>query len=117
MAEATWRRSVGIAGEEVAAAWYEARGYEVVTRNWRCRMGEIDLILRRGREFVFCEVKARTTDAFGAPIEAVTREKQLRVRRLAARWLEEDAPARPRQIRFDVASVLAGVVEVTEGAF
>ena len=50
-------------------------------------------------------------------MEAVTRDKQMRVRRVAARWLEDDAPLRPREIRFDVASVLDGTVEVVEGAF
>jgi len=89
----------------------------VLIRNWRCRDGELDLVLRDGRKFVFCEVKTRTTDAFGAPVEAVTRNKQMRVRRLAARWLEDEAPVRPREIRFDVASVLGGTIEVVEGAF
>jgi putative endonuclease len=88
-----------------------------VARNWRCRDGELDLIVRQGRVFVFCEVKARTTDAFGVPAEAVTRTKQARIRRLAARWLEEDAPVRPREIRFDVAAILGGQLEVLEGAF
>ena len=68
------------------------------------------------RTFAFIEVKTRTSDAFGAPVEAVTREKQVRIRHLAARWLE-DAPLRPTDIRFDVASVLAGEIEVLEGAF
>ena len=99
------------------ASWYEARGYEVLNRNWRCREGELDLVVRDGRKFIFCEVKTRTTDAFGAPVEAVTRTKQMRVRRLAARWLEDEAPVRPREIRFDVASVLGGNIEVVEGAF
>ena len=98
------------------ADWYVNRGYEVVVRNWRCREGELDLILRAGRMYVFCEVKTRTTDAFGYPAESVTRAKQDRLRRLAARWLDE-APLRPREIRFDVASVLAGRIEVLEGAF
>ena len=98
------------------AAWYEAQGYEVVARNWRCRAGELDLIVRRGRTFVFCEVKTRSSDAFGAPVEAVNRQKQVKVRHLAARWLE-DSPMRPTDIRFDVASVMAGEIEVLEGAF
>lgn len=110
------RRALGGSGEDAVAAWYQSRGYEVVERNWRCKAGELDLILRRGRTFVFCEVKTRTSDAFGAPVEAVTRNKQVRVRHLAARWLE-DAPMRPIDIRFDVASVLAGEIEVLEGAF
>jgi len=100
----------------VAAAWYEANGYEVVARNWRCRQGELDLVVRRGRTIVFCEVKTRSSTAFGAPVEAVTRAKQARLRLLAARWLEESA--RPAgEVRFDVASVLAGRLEVLHGAF
>lgn len=110
------RRALGATGEAAVADWYVGRGYEVIARNWRCRAGELDLILRRGRTYVFCEVKTRTSDLFGAPVEAVTREKQTRVRHLAARWLE-DAPLRPIDIRFDVASVLAGEIEVLEGAF
>jgi putative endonuclease len=110
------RRALGASGEEAVAAWYLDNGYEVVERNWRCRAGELDLILRRGRTFVFCEVKTRSSNAFGAPVEAITREKQVRLRHLAARWLE-DSPLRPTEIRFDVASVLAGQIEVLEGAF
>ena len=87
-----------------------------MARNWRCREGELDLIVRHGRVFVFCEVKTRTSDAFGYPVEAVTR----RSRRGCAGWRPggwQDAPPAPREIRFDVASVLAGEIEVLEGAF
>ena len=110
------RRALGASGEDAVAAWYVDHGYEVVERNWRSGAGELDLIVRRGRTFVFCEVKTRSSDAFGAPVEAVTRDKQVRLRHLAAQWLE-DAPMRPTDIRFDVASVLAGEIEVFEGAF
>lgn len=109
--------ALGASGEDLAAAWYEARGYEVLARNWRCREGELDLIVRHGRLYIFCEVKSRTSDVFGVPAEAVTHDKQQRLRRLAARWLEDDAPALAREIRFDVAAVLDGVIEVIEGAF
>ena len=109
-------RVLGATGEDAAAAWYLAHGYDIVARNWRCRAGELDLILRDGRTFVFCEVKSRTSTAFGLPAEAITRQKQARLRRLAATWLEE-SPVRAREIRFDVASVLGGTVEVLQGAF
>jgi putative endonuclease len=100
------------------AAWYVERGYEVLARNWRCPEGELDLVLRDGRTVVFCEVKTRSSTAFGAPVEAVTRAKQARLRRLAGCWLESaDRAARTSAIRFDVASVLAGEIEVIEGAF
>ena len=98
------------------ARWYEARGFAVVDRNWRRREGEIDLVLRRERLLVFCEVKARSSTRFGMPFEAVTRTKQLRLRRLAALWLAEHA-VRGVELRFDVASVSSMTVEVIEAAF
>jgi len=110
------RRRLGQTGEEAVATWYVDHGYQVVVRNWRCREGELDLVVRRGRSYVFCEVKTRSSTAFGAPAEAVGREKQARIRQLAARWLSE-GEVRAVGIRFDVASVLAGQVEVIEGAF
>ena len=109
-------------------AWYEARGYEVLARNWSCRDGELDIVLRHGRLHVFCEVKARSSGAFGLPAEAVGPLKQARVRRLAALWFAEvsrgDQGDRGERgahsggpVRFDVASVLDGEVTVIEGAF
>ena len=90
----------------------------MVARNWRGgREGELDLILRQGTTAVFCEVKTRRTDAFGIPAEAVTAAKQARIRRLAARWLREAATFRPRELRFDVAAILDGQIEIIEGAF
>jgi putative endonuclease len=108
--------ALGAAGEEQAARWYEANGYSVVARNWRCPDGELDLVAVRGRTLVFCEVKTRSSAAFGVPAEAVTREKQRRLRGLALAWIEAEQ-VRPREIRFDVASVLAGELEVIEAAF
>jgi putative endonuclease len=111
------RRELGSAGEEAAEAWYEERRYVVASRNRRCREDEIDLVLVKGPSVVFCEVMARTSEAFGAPAEAVTPAKQVRLRRFALRWLEDWAGARPRYIRFEAAAVLRGEVEVLEGAF
>ena len=110
------RRELGAAGEALAAAWYEANGYIVLDRNWRVREGELDLVVRKQRTIVFCEVKTRTSAGFGHPQEAVTHAKRDRIRRLAAIWLQ-DAPIRPRQIRFDVAAILDGQLELIEGCF
>jgi putative endonuclease len=110
------RRLFGTDGEDRAAAWYVANGYTVVCRNWRCREGELDLVVRRGGELVFVEVKARTTDRFGVPAEAVTRAKQRRLRGLAARYLS-DTGTRAGALRFDVVAILAGHLEVIEAAF
>ncbi|MCC5950863.1 MAG: YraN family protein [Acidimicrobiia bacterium] len=110
------RQALGAAGEALVAKDYESRGYEVVARNWRCREGELDLVLRRNRTIVFCEVKTRSSDAFGSPAEAVTHTKRARIRRLAALWLE-NSDVVAREIRFDVAAVLGGEIELYEGAF
>jgi len=110
------RQRLGAEGEAAAARWYEARGGTVVARNWRCAGGELDLVVREGSTIVFCEVKARTTSAFGSPLEAVTVAKQRRLRRLAAQWLDQ-SDHRPAHIRFDVAGVLGGRLEMVEGAF
>jgi putative endonuclease len=108
---------LGRRGEALAAEWYVAQGYTVLARNWRCAQGELDLVVARAGVVVFTEVKARTSERFGSPAEAVTAAKQARLRRLAARWLAEAAPGRRRAVRFDVASVANGRVEVLEGAF
>ncbi|MCZ7525203.1 MAG: YraN family protein [Acidimicrobiia bacterium] len=115
------RRALGAAGERAVAERYERDGYGVLDRNWRRREGELDLVVERDRVLVFCEVKTRTSDRFGAPVEAITREKRQRVRLLAAKWLEERRIV-VREVRFDVASVVPGsagqaVVEILEGAF
>jgi putative endonuclease len=120
------RQRLGARGEQLAADWYAARGYQVVARNWRCREGELDLVLARDGELVFCEVKTRSSDRFGTPAEAVTPAKQRRLRVLAARFLAAGAGAggagaagagAGRGIRFDVAAVTGGRVEVIEAAF
>jgi len=115
------RRALGDSGEGLVATWYRERGYRVVDRNWRCREGELDLVVARDRLLVFCEVKTRRGSAFGAPFEAVTFTKQRRLRVLATRWLREH-PQGGVDLRFDVASVYAPhgyapEIQVIEGAF
>jgi putative endonuclease len=108
--------ALGQAGEDLAAAWYIGHGYQILERNWRSRLGEIDLICARADVVVFCEVKTRATDRFGIPVEAVTRTKQIRIRRLATQYLFLHTCGR-HDIRFDVAAVLGRTLTVHEGAF
>jgi putative endonuclease len=110
------RQQLGAEGEARVARHYEARGYTVLDRNWRCRDGELDLVLRQGRTLVVCEVKTRSSAAFGTPAEAVTAKKQAKLRLLAREYLGA-TPFRPREIRFDVAAVLAGEIDIIENAF
>lgn len=88
----------------------------VVDRNWRCDVGELDLVLTRGSTIVFCEVKARLDDRFGSAAAAVDRRKQARLRVLAGRWLAAH-PATRGQVRFDVVAVTGVKVEVIVAAF
>ena len=110
------RLHVGTTGEEQATQWYRSAGYRVVARNWRCRNGELDLIVERAGELVFCEVKTRSSARFGSGLEAVTAVKARKVRQLAAAWMAAH-PGGGRRVRFDVVGVTAGRVEVAEGSF
>ncbi|MHB1137939.1 MAG: YraN family protein [Microthrixaceae bacterium] len=107
---------LGAYGEERVARWYTRHGYVVLDRNWRCRHGELDLVLRGHGTLVICEVKTRTSDRFGTPFEAVDVRKQRRIRRLAVLWLEEHDEHRGA-VRFDVAGVRGARVEVLEAAW
>ena len=91
-------------GEQAAWNGYRARGYRLVARNWRCPLGELDLVVARGDVLVFCEVKARAGGELGPPFVAVTAAKRRKLRRLAEAFV---AAMRPRGVafRFDVASV------------
>lgn len=96
---------LGAYGESLAARHLVAQGMVVLDRNWRCEQGEIDLVLRDGDVLVICEVKTRSSVAFGTPLEAVTQVKAARLRRLAACWLR-DHLVRPQDVRFDLVGVL-----------
>lgn len=114
------RASFGRSGEEAASALYAGRGFRILARNWRCSLGEVDLIAERGGLLVFCEVKTRTRTGFGGGHDAVTWIKQRKVRQLAEAFIASERP-RYQGIRFDVASVHVGSrgwdVEVFEDAF
>jgi len=99
------RRAVGAYGERIAARHLQDQGFVVLSRNWRCADGELDLVLRDGEEVVFCEVKTRRGTRFGTPSEAVDHRKVRRLRQLAVRWMAETG-VRPHGIRFDVVEVL-----------
>jgi putative endonuclease len=106
----------GRRGEELAADWYTTHGYRVVARNWRCAVGELDVVARRGRLVVVCEVKSRRSEAFGPAAAAVGVVKQQRLRRLAAAWLADNG-VHGVEVRFDVAAVTGDRLEVIPGAF
>jgi putative endonuclease len=96
--------SVGTYGEQVAVTHLQERGYVVLDRNWRCELGEIDIVARDGDCLVVVEVKTRRSERFGSPAEAVTAAKLARLRRLTARWIA-DAGVHPPRVRIDVLAV------------
>jgi putative endonuclease len=109
-------RKLGIDGEAAVEQWYLEHGFRLVVKNWRCRDGEVDLIMTDGQTLVFCEVKSRSSVRFGHPFEAVTPRKQQRIRRLATLFLAGQSE-HYAELRFDVAAVMSGEVEVLQAAF
>lgn len=97
---------LGRYGEDLAAAHLTAAGMELLARNWRCREGELDIVALDGDAVVFVEVKTRSSNAFGAPAEAVGPVKARRIRGLACRWLLDHRPVGAHDLRFDVVSVV-----------
>ncbi len=95
------RISIGKTGEDLACRELRRRGYEILTRRYRTRLGEIDIVAREGRTIVFVEVKTRTSASFGAPSEAVTALKQRRVWLMASDYLHRQG-WNDRACRFDV---------------
>lgn len=101
----TRRHVLGLYGERLAARYLESIGYEIIERNWRCPIGEIDLVVRDKARWVFVEVKTRNGNGYGHPFEAITEEKLSRLRRLVCEW------CRSRQlsgidVRIDAVSVV-----------
>ncbi|WP_457207301.1 YraN family protein [Nocardioides sp. P5_C9_2] len=110
----TSKQRLGAYGEELAARHLSRQGMTVLDRNWRCEIGEIDLVLRDGSTLVICEVKTRSSTDFGTPHEAVTPRKVNRMRALAARW-QQAHHVRPVDVRLDMVCVLSprrGPVEI-----
>ncbi len=105
MAVKRWNQTQGQRGESLAAAYLEAQGYQILQRNYRCPLGELDLVAREGEYLVFVEVKCRTSWRFGHPAEAVGYSKRKRLERLGSYFLRqyrmENQPC-----RFDVVAVL-----------
>ncbi|MBK8183637.1 MAG: YraN family protein [Candidatus Competibacteraceae bacterium] len=113
------RVAQGTAAEDFALHYLEARGLTLVARNFRCRAGELDLILRDGEQLVFVEVRSRRSSQFGTPAESVTHSKQQRLLRAAAFYLQRQRLDLP--CRFDVVAILqpgdAPQVEWIQDAF
>ncbi len=98
------RKSLGKAGEELAERYLKRQGYAIVERNYRCPVGEIDLIALNRRTVVFVEVKTRRVDTAGAPLESVNAAKQRRLKRAALYYLSQ-RHLHGRDVQFDVVGI------------
>lgn len=94
----------GLRGEDLAAQYLQEQGLVVLSKNWRCREGELDLVATDRRKLIVCEVKTRTSTNYGHPAEAVTAEKANRIRRLSRHWRTAHN-VRWCQERFDIIAI------------
>jgi len=101
--------ALGKYGEDIAAQYLESTGLIVLARNWRCSVGELDIIARDGGCLVVCEVKTRRSNDYGGPFQAVGPRKVRRMRQLVIRWLDEQQVHVP-EIRFDVIGIIQPLV-------
>jgi putative endonuclease len=102
--DAADRKRFGAWGEDLASIWLQEHGYRVVARNWRCPLGEIDIVCEIGEDIVFVEVKSRRVTLLGEPEEAVTPAKRRRLIRAAQYFLLQRSQEQ-RSYRIDVIAV------------
>ena len=97
-------KTLGKKGEDIAAAFLEKKGYNILFRNYKCSFGEIDIIAKHKKILSFIEVKTRSTKKYGLPQEAVTSVKQTKISRVALEFVQRYKMDN-RAARFDVVSV------------
>ena len=98
-------RELGFAAEQKACEFLLAKGLRLVTSNYRCRLGEIDLIMRDGPCLVFVEVRARKTVAYGGAVASITYSKQQKLIKTALLYLQVNKLMDKQPLRFDVLSL------------
>ena len=111
------KRETGAEYEKKTARYLESCGYKIISSNFRCRAGEIDLIARDGRYLVFIEVKYRVNAQMGEPQEAVDTKKQQKISRTAAYYCMRHGISSEQPCRFDVAAFTEGKWMVIQNAF
>ncbi len=111
------KRRIGQKAEQLAEAYLKTQGIGIITRNYQCRQGEIDLIGWDGRELVFVEVKARADGGCGYPGEALTVWKQRRICHTAAVFCMKEQIPQETTVRFDVVEIMGNRIRHTKNAF
>jgi putative endonuclease len=97
--------TIGERGESIATAYLRGQRFTIVARNFRCKAGEVDIVARDGKTYVFVEVKTRRTLSFGPPQLAVTPFKQRQISKAALSWLAKNR-LQDADARFDVIAIL-----------
>lgn len=97
-------KPLGRKGEDLAASYLRDLGWEILARNYRTKLGEIDLVCRDRNSIVFIEVKTRTETDFARPDQSVTQRKQAKLRRLVEEYLAKHGQE-SAEVRFDVVGV------------
>jgi putative endonuclease len=98
-----WNKNTGNKGEEMAAVWLQANGYDIVERNWRFKHWEVDIIASNGRKLHFVEVKTRSNHRFGRPEESIKRDKMSALKNAAEEYLYQHEEW--KYIQFDVLAI------------
>ena len=111
------KRSVGTEYEKIAGAFLEKHGYEILEYNFRCRLGEIDIITKEQEYLVFVEVKYRSSDETGNPLEAVNRKKQQTISRVANYYCLTHGKGETTPCRFDVVGIKGEQIKLIRNAF
>jgi putative endonuclease len=110
-------REIGTEYETIAADFLQKTGYEILERNYKNKMGEIDLIAKDGKDLVFIEVKYRKDLSKGDPAEAVNNKKQIRIRNAARGYLYFCHLGEETSCRFDVVAILGQDIRLIRDAF
>ncbi|MCR5641641.1 MAG: YraN family protein [Lachnospiraceae bacterium] len=110
-------RTKGGAYESRAAEFLQSRGYRILERNFRCRIGEVDIIARDGNYLVFVEVKYRKSASRGMPVEAVGFAKQKKISSVAGYYLMTHGLYENTAVRFDVVAILGEEIRLYQNAF
>ena len=119
------KKKLGAKGEEIAVRYLKSRGYRIIERNYRIRLGEIDVIAEQGDDLVFIEVKTRSNTLFGSPFESITAQKQKQLSKVALEYINKQG-CNNRPARFDVVGIelqvgtntfQEAVIELLQNAF
>lgn len=111
------KRSVGTLWENEAAEYMKKNGYEILQTNFRCRIGEIDIIAKNEGYLIFAEVKYRKNQAMGTPLEAISLSKQKTIRRTASFYMLTQGLPENIPCRFDAVGILGQEITITKDAF